>query len=160
MKIYFAHPAFNDRQRAVKTRFLEKLRAGLTKVCTEKNLPIPEIMDPFDYAPDIEGNVEHRDSLERAVSSICLWLLTQCSLVLALADDGDTGVAFELGYANALHIPVILVSEGEAADTANAMLKGTAQACIADILDDQKMALLIDLIYGFLVSEESLIPSL
>ncbi|MGD0230283.1 MAG: nucleoside 2-deoxyribosyltransferase [Syntrophorhabdales bacterium] len=152
MKIYFAHPAFTEAQRAFKARFLDSLRSSLGKIYLEKDLPVPEILDPFAYSPDIEDMPGHKALCSAAVASVCCRLMRDCFLVLAVADDGDTGVAFELGFAWALGIPAILVSGAEAADDTNAMLAGTSQARISQVLQPEKMAMLVNLIYGFSAS--------
>lgn len=154
MKIYFAHPAFTEKQRGFKEQFLERFRAGLDMKQQERNVDLPEIVDPFAYAPDVEGEKDEKDQATRAIASICLRLLQDVSLIVAAVDDNDAGVAFELGFAAALGIPTILFSEGEAAGNANAMLSGTAQACLPHILNDETMGLFVDLIYGFAASEK------
>jgi len=54
MKIYFAHPCFTDKQREFKQQFLPKLSAALSKTQYSNGI---SIIDPFDYAPDVEGDV-------------------------------------------------------------------------------------------------------
>jgi nucleoside 2-deoxyribosyltransferase len=61
-------------------------------------------------------------------------------------------VAFELGYAYAHGIPAILISEDDSACQANAMLTGSAQAIIGNILDPQSMQILAKMIHGFVAS--------
>ncbi len=149
MKIYFAHPAFTEDQRRSKQAFLKAFTATLEKSCSARKTLLPEIVDPFDHAPDIEGGDADKKALARAVASICCGLLDDCDLVLALFDDNDAGVAFELGYACAHSIPAILVSQTAAAEGANAMLTGTAQASIGRVMDRGRMKLLVDLVCGF-----------
>jgi nucleoside 2-deoxyribosyltransferase len=154
MKIYFAHPAFTEDQRDFKARFLDALDAALTKKCEEREAPVPEIVDPFDFTPGVEDMPPARKAgVAGAVASVCCRLLRDCFLVLAVADDADTGVAFELGFAFAHGIPTILVSHGDAADHANAMLTGTSRACIPHVLRPENMAMLADLIHGLSASE-------
>ncbi len=149
MKIYFAHPAFTEDQKALKQAFLRAFKAALKKRCAAgKTLP-PEIDDPFDHAPDVENSGAEKAALAGAVASICCRLLDDCDLVVALMDDNDAGVAFELGYAYAYSIPAILVSRTGAAEAANAMLTGTAQASIGRVLESSRMRTFVDLVCGF-----------
>lgn len=149
MKIYFAHPAFTDTQRAFKARFLDLLHTGLEKKYLGKDLPVPEVVDPFDYAPNVEKMADHKRRFSTAVASLCCRLPRGCCLVVAAADDGDTGVAFELGVAYSMGIPALLVSEAGAAEEANAMLTGTCRASIPKVLQPEAMEMLVDLVYGF-----------
>jgi nucleoside 2-deoxyribosyltransferase len=154
MKIYFAHPAFTDTQRTFKARFLDLLRRGLEKKYLGKDLPAPRVVDPFDYAPNVEKMADHKRQFSPAVASLCCRLLRGCFLVIAAADDSDTGVAFELGVAYSMKIPALLVSEAGAAEEANAMLAGTCLASIPNVLQPEKMDMLVDLIYGFSATSE------
>ena len=149
MKIYFAHPAFTDAQKEFKARFLESFRFSVEKKHLEKGAPTPEVVDPFDFAPNVEDTKEHRTRYATAIASVCCRLMEDCFVVIAAVDHGDTGVAFELGLAYALDIPAILISESRAADNVNAMLGGTSQAAITNILHGDSMAALVDLVYGF-----------
>lgn len=149
MKIYFAHPAFTDTQRAFKARFLNEFEAVLKKRCANKGTGVPAIIDPFDYSPTIEKDPQYKERFSRSVASLCCRLLRDCFLVVAVADDHDNGVAFELGFAHALNIPAITVSEGGAADETNAMLFGTSEARISHVLEHERMAVLADMVYGF-----------
>jgi nucleoside 2-deoxyribosyltransferase len=158
MKIYFAHPAFTDTQRAFKARFLDLLHAGLERKYLGKDLPLPEVVDPFDYAPNVEKMADHKRRFSTVVASLCCRLLRGCFLVVASADDGDTGVAFELGVAYSTGIPTLLVSEAGAAEEANAMLTGTCRASIPHVLQPEKMDMLVDLIYGFSATSEGSRP--
>jgi len=149
MKIYFAHPAFTDAQMEFKARFLDSLRLAVEKKYLEKGAPVPEIADPFQYAPNIEATEGHKMRFSTAIASVCCRLMQDCFLVIAVADYEDTGVAFELGFAYALDIPSLLVSETKAADKSNAMLRGTSRACIPEVLQADRISILVDLIYGF-----------
>lgn len=132
MNIYFAHPCFNNTQERFKEEFLKKLRTALEE--TERGKAV-EIIDPFDHTPNIEGNRETKIKLSKSVKTTCLDLLEDCDIVVALVDDGDTGVAFEAGYAHAVKVPVILISKASC-DEANAMLIGSAKERLDNILDD------------------------
>ncbi len=149
MKIYFAHPAFTDAQKEFKARFLESFRFAVEKKHLEKGAPTPEVIDPFEFAPDVESAGEHKTRYSKAIASVCCRLMEDCFIIIAAADDVDTGVAFELGFGYATDIPAILISETGAADEVNAMLGGTAQASITNVLHGDRMAALVDLVYGF-----------
>ncbi len=149
MKIYFAHPAFTEDQKTFKQAFLKAFTGALKKRCRAGKTLLPEIVDPFDHAPDIENSAADKAALAGAVASICCRLLDDSDLMVALMDDNDAGVAFELGYAHAHSIPAILVSRTGAAEGANAMLAGTAQASIGRVMDARRMRTLVDLVYGF-----------
>jgi nucleoside 2-deoxyribosyltransferase len=149
MKVYFAHPAFTDDQKTFKQAFLKAFTGALKKRRPAGKTALPEVVDPFDHAPDIENSGADKAALAGAVASICCRLLDDCDLAVALTDDNDAGVAFELGYAYAHSIPAILVSRTGAAEGANAMLTGTAQAFIGNVMDGDRMRTLVDLVYGF-----------
>ncbi len=149
MKIYFAHPAFTKDQKTFKQAFLRAFTGALKKRCAAGKTLLPEIVDPFDHAPDIENSGADKTALAGAVASICCRLLDDCDLVVALMDDDDAGVAFELGYAYAHSIPAILVSRTDAAEGANAMLTGTARASVSRVMDGSRVRTLVDLVCGF-----------
>jgi nucleoside 2-deoxyribosyltransferase len=150
MRIYFAHPCFNDRQEGFKREFLEKLRAALDE--TEHGKAIG-IVDPFVDTPNIEGNRETKLKLSRLVKDTCITMLEECDMVVALVDDGDTGVAFEAGYADAIDIPVVLISRSDCAG-ANAMLIGAAKDRFDNILDDEQTAKLARTLEWYSISRE------
>lgn len=150
MYIYFAHPCFNDSQERFKTEFLEKLRAELEQ--TEYGKAVG-IIDPFVDTPNIEGNRETKLKLSHLVKDTCLKMLEECDMVVALIDDGDTGVAFEAGYADARGIPVVLISRSDCAD-ANAMLIGAAKERFNNILDDGQISKLARMLEWYYISKE------
>ncbi len=132
MKVYFAHPCFNEVQEKFKEEFLCKLRAALD--CMEGGNDIL-IVDPFLHTPNIEGDTGAKIAMSGNVAQACLSLLGECEVVIALVDGGDTGTAFEAGYAHCMKMPVMLISE-DACDTANAMLIGTAANKFDKVLAD------------------------
>lgn len=142
MLVYVAHPAFNDQQRAFKERFVAGLKEHLAGL---KHCGPIALVDPFDHAPDVEGDPEEKVVRAKEIRESCLKLLDDCSLCIAVIDDDDTGTAFEAGYAYHAGIPVILVSE-ETCDTANAMLLGAAHARFDNILDRFQLSLLAGLL--------------
>lgn len=150
MHIYFAHPCFNESQEAFKKHFLEKLRGALRATDYGKAVGI---VDPFDDTPNIEGNRETKLKLSRTVKDTCLRILDDCDMIVALVDDNDTGVAFETGYAHAVHKPVILISKGTC-DDANAMLIGAAKERVDNVLDDEQIAKLARMFEWYYISKE------
>ena len=150
MYIYFAHPCFNDAQEQFKNEFLEKLRTALAKTQYGKAVGI---IDPFTDTPNIEGNRETKLKLGRVVKDTCIKMLEECDMVVALIDDGDTGVAFEAGYADAIGIPVVLVSKAECVE-ANAMLIGAAKERFDNILNDEQVSKLARMFEWYCISKE------
>ncbi len=150
MYIYFAHPCFNDSQEQFKKEFLEKLRIALDE--TEYGKAVG-VIDPFIDTPNIEGNRETKLKLSRVVKDTCLKMLKECDMVVALVDEGDTGVAFEVGYANAIGMPVILISKSDCAN-ANAMLIGAAKERFDNILDDEQVSKLARMFEWYYISKE------
>lgn len=142
MKVYFAHPCFNNAQEAFKTEFLGKLSSALFH---RQDIII---MDPFDHTPNIEGDREKKLKMAEDVKIECIQLLEECDVVIALVDGSDTGVAFEAGYAHAVNKPVILVSQGDCS-TANAMLIGAAKMMFDNILDKEQMKKLAGMLEWF-----------
>jgi len=150
MHIYFAHPCFNDSQERFKKEFLERLRSALGQTNYGRAIGI---VDPFDDTPNIEGNRETKLKLSRTVKETCLRMLEECDIVVALVDDGDTGVAFEAGYAHAIDVPVILISKANC-DEANAMLIGAAKERVDNILDEGQIEKLARMFEWYYISKE------
>ncbi len=143
MKVYFAHPCFNDKQKKFKTEFLNRL----SFLTNRSNIVI---IDPFEHTPNVEdlpigrqGDIETKLKKAESIKIECIRLLEECDIIVALVDGDDTGVAFEAGYAHALNKPLILISE-KTSSTANAMLIGAARAMIDNVLDEEQMRRLVD----------------
>jgi nucleoside 2-deoxyribosyltransferase len=142
MYVYIAHPAFTDSQRAFKEGFFTVLKEHLAGL---KHCAAVTLADPFEHAPDVEGDPEEKVARAREIRESCLDLLERCSLLIAVVDDDDTGTAFEAGYAYRMGIPVVLVSK-DLCDRSNAMLLGAAHAHFDHILDPFQLSLLAGLI--------------
>ena len=142
MHVYIAHPAFTEAQTKFKEQFVARLKEHIGRL---KHCEPLTIVDPFQYAPNMEKSVEHKIALSKQIKETCLKLLDQCNLLIALADDNDTGTAFEAGYACHKNIPIILVSK-HTCDTANAMLLGSAHARFDNVLDESQLSHLASLI--------------
>lgn len=142
MKVYFAHPCFNDAQKAFKTEFLEKLSVALTH---RQDI---RIIDPFDRTPNIEGDTEAKVNMAEIVKIECIRLLEECNIIIALVDGNDTGVAFEAGYAHAVNKPVILVSQRNCS-AANAMLLGAAKMMVDNVLEKEQIEKLAGMLEWF-----------
>jgi nucleoside 2-deoxyribosyltransferase len=135
MKIYFAHPCFTEEQREFKKQFLSKISAALKNSGHNNDITI---IDPFDYAPNIEGDTETKLQMAESIKIECIRLLEACDIIIALIDGNDTGTAFEAGYAHAVNKPVILISQGDCS-SANAMLIGSAKVMIDQVLGESGM---------------------
>jgi nucleoside 2-deoxyribosyltransferase len=142
MKAYFAHPCFDDTQKAFKTEFLSKLSAALTN---RNNILI---IDPFDHTPNIEGDTETKLKMAENVKIECIRLLEECNVIIALIDGDDTGVAFEAGYAHAVNKPVILISQQDCS-AANAMLIGAAKMMVDNVLEREQIEKLAGMLEWF-----------
>ena len=142
MKVYFAHPCFNDAQKAFKAEFLDSLSSALTH---RQDILI---VDPFSHTPNIEGDPEAKLQMAESVKIECIRLLEECDIIIALVDGDDTGVAFEAGYAHAVNKPVMLVSQ-KSCSAANAMMLGAAKASVDNILEKERMEKLADMLEWF-----------
>ncbi len=145
MKIYFAHPCFTEEQSKFKTAFLQRISAALSQAPYSNDIAI---LDPFDHTPNVEGDIEVKLEMAESIKRECIRLLEECDIVVALVDDNDTGTAFEVGYADAVNKPVILISQENCA-AANAMLIGAAKVVVNDILEDEQIKRLAGLIKFF-----------
>jgi nucleoside 2-deoxyribosyltransferase len=150
MQVYVAHPAFTQRQREFKEIFFAGLRDRLQKI---EGCQTVELVDPFDYSPNLEGDIQEKVARSKEIRKSCLDLLDRCALLIAVLDDDDTGTAFEAGYAYRVSIPVILVSAGSC-DASNAMLLGAAHARFDNVLDELQMSLLAGLIEWHYLSQK------
>ena len=142
MKIYFAHPCFTDKQREFKKQFQSKISAALKNSGHDNDITI---IDPFDYAPDIEEDTETKLQMAESIKIECIRLLEECDIIIALIDGNDTGTAFEAGYAHAVNKPVILISQ-ENCSAANAMLIGSAKVLIDKVLEESGMERLVGML--------------
>jgi nucleoside 2-deoxyribosyltransferase len=149
MLVYFAHPCFTSEQEQVKGQFLQKLNRSLALIEHGEKITI---IDPFLYTPNVEGDTETKLGMSKSIADSCLKLLEDCDVLMALTDGGDTGTAFEAGYAHCMNIPVILISSGTS-DTANAMLLGVAKERIDNILEDSQIEILAHMLLWFYVSK-------
>ena len=145
MKIYFAHPCFNEEQIEFKKQFLPKLSAALSQTQYGNDIIV---VDPFDYAPDVEGDIEVKLEMAEDIKIECIRLLEECDIIIALVDGNDTGVAFEAGYAHAVNKPIILISQ-ENCSSANAMLIGSAKVVVNNIVEVEQVKRLAGLILFF-----------
>jgi nucleoside 2-deoxyribosyltransferase len=145
MLVYIAHPCFTDAQREFKNQLILRLKEQLSNTKHGRQI---SLIDPFDHSPDIEGSVEAKIKFSREVMETCIDLLEKCRVVIVVVDDGDTGDAFEAGYAHRMGIPIILVSK-DTCDSANAMLIGSCSARFDDILDDMQISMLVALLEWF-----------
>jgi nucleoside 2-deoxyribosyltransferase len=148
MKIYFAHPCFNEEQIEFKKQFLSKLSAAFKNSGHGNDIII---VDPFDYAPNIEGDIETKLNLAEGIKIECIRLLEECDIIVALVDGNDTGVAFEAGYAHAVNKPIILISQDNCS-SANAMLIGSAKVMIDQVLEEGEIGRDVEVLLCYLES--------
>jgi len=139
MKVYFAHPCFNDEQREFKETFLKKVETALADTGLAAQF---SLVDPFEHTPNVECDRETKLRMAEEIKTACLRLLEECDVIVALTDWDDTGTAFEAGYAHATDKPIILISRTTCSST-NAMLIGSAHAMIDDVLDDDQVKKLV-----------------
>jgi nucleoside 2-deoxyribosyltransferase len=133
MKVYFAHPCFNEEQQQFKGEFLRRLLEATGNGII--------IVDPFEYAANVEHSVEEKLRMSGRIKDACLELLRECQVLIALVDWNDTGTAFEAGYAHCLDLPIILISRTECA-SANAMLIGAASARYDNVQGEEQIGAL------------------
>jgi len=145
MKIYFAHPCFTDKQRDFKKQFLPQFSDALSNTQYGNDI---SITDPFDYTPNVEGDIEIKLEMAEDIKTECVKLLEESDIVIAFVDDNDTGTAYEIGYAHAVNKPVMLISQ-ENCSSANAMLLGSAKAVVNNVLEDEQIKRLVSLILFF-----------
>jgi nucleoside 2-deoxyribosyltransferase len=145
MKVYFAHPCFNEKQQGFKAAFIKKLKSALAHGGLAQDVIV---LDPFDHTPNVECDRETKLLMAGEIKTKCLQLLDACDVIIALVDWEDTGTAFEAGYAYATNKPIILISE-TSCSSANAMLIGSAQAMIDHVLDDEQIEKLVGTISPF-----------
>lgn len=129
IKIYYAHPAFTEEQKSFKV----KLLAGLDTLIKDN---IIEILDPFEYSPNIEGDRDTKKMMSKAVVDANVELINRSEIVLASIDDRDQGVIWEMGYAYAQQKRIITMSQQEY--DVNLMLSGTVMCHIPKVLDNIK----------------------
>ena len=149
-RLYFAHPCFTEEERRFKKAFLEAVRGSLERSGLQEEF---SIIDPFDYAPNIENDPSLKRNVARAVKEVCVRILRQSDVVIALADGNDSGVAFEAGVADTSLIPIVLVAHKTDAGKANAMLLGSATAVVDQIMSPGRIDFMLDIVLGLSVLE-------
>jgi nucleoside 2-deoxyribosyltransferase len=149
-RVYFAHPCFTEDQKKFKQAFLEAINKSLEKSGLEKEF---SIIDPFDYTPNVENNPTMKRNVSRSIKEVCARILRESDVVIALVDDEDTGVAFEVGVADTALIPVVLVSHRMDLGRVNAMLLGAASAAIDNIMRPGRVDFMLDIVLGLAVME-------
>lgn len=144
MNIYLAHPAFTEKQKEFKSKFLNAFNALMkeTKVhdthggseCTlDRHV---QILDPFDYSPRIEGDREAIRQMSKIVLVTNIELMNKSDLIIAVIDDRDQGVIWEMGYAHASGIPTITISNEQ--HDINIMLSSSVDGHFMNINSDPK----------------------
>jgi len=149
-RLYFAHPCFTEEQRRFKEAFLDAVRRSLERSGLENEF---SLIDPFDYAPNVENNPSLKRNVSRAIKEVCIRILRESDVMIALADGDDTGVAFEAGVADTCLIPIVLITNRTDPAKANAMLLGSAAAVVDDIMKPGRVDFMIDIVLGLSVLE-------
>jgi len=151
-RLYFAHPCFTEEERRFKKAFLEGVRGSLEKSGLQEEF---SVIDPFDYAPNIENDPSLKRNVARAVKEVCVRILRESDVVIALADGNDSGVAFEAGVADTSLIPIVLVAHKADVGKANAMLLGSAAAVVDQIMSPGRIDFMLDIVLGLSVIERN-----
>jgi nucleoside 2-deoxyribosyltransferase len=149
-RVYFAHPCFTDEQKKLKEAFLEGVRKSLEKSGLENDI---SVIDPFDYTPNVENNPSLKGRVSRSIKEVCVRILRESDVIIALVDGEDTGVAFEVGVADTSLIPIVLVAHKVDLTKVNAMLLGAASAVIDDIMRPGRIDFMLDIVLGLAVME-------
>jgi nucleoside 2-deoxyribosyltransferase len=151
-RVYFAHPCFTEEQKKLKEAFLEAVRKSLQKSDLENEF---SLIDPFDYAPNVENNPSLKRNVSRSIKEVCIRILRESDVIVALADGEDAGVAFEIGVADSCLIPIVLVAHKMDLSKVNAMLLGAAAAAIDDIMKPGRIDFMLDIVLGLAVMERA-----
>ena len=122
MSIYIAGPFFNEKQIC----FIEDIE-NLFKV---NRMPF--------YSPRSEGvlldlDEEARQKAKKAIYDTNVTRIKNCSIMVAVIDDRDTGTIWEMGYAAALGKPIISISNESYG--LNVMLAESVQAHVKNLED-------------------------
>jgi len=149
-RVYFAHPCFTEEQKKLKEAFLRTLRTSLEKSGLENEF---SVIDPFDYTPNVENDPSLKRNVSRSIKEVCVRVLRESDVVIALADGQDAGVAFEVGVADVAMIPVVLVADRIELSRVNAMLLGAASAAIDGIMKPGRIDFMLDIVLGLAVME-------
>lgn len=103
MKIYLANPVptTNEVSKA------EVLEAKLS----DEFLGQLDVVNPFDITPNMEGaDPAQRGGLAKLILEANKRVIHNCDLMIAVIDDRDIGVIWEMGYAHAIGVDIISVS--------------------------------------------------
>ena len=144
-RVYFAHPSFTEDQKKLKRAFLEAVSESLEKSGLEKEF---SVIDPFDYTPNVENNPSMKRNVSRSIKDVCIRILRESDVIIALTDGEDAGVAFEVGVADTSLIPIVLVAHKMDLGKVNAMLLGAASAAIDDIMKPGRIDFMLDIVLG------------
>lgn len=127
MKIYLAHPiksACNWAQ-------------IISNTLSDMGVPEFELMNPFDYTPNIEGNAEKLKTLSNLILKTNKDLIRMADLVIAVIDNRDMGVIWELGYAHASQVPIVTVSAHDYDN--NIMIQNSVLAHVKNFNENKDM---------------------
>ena len=126
MKVYLAHPVNAD----------EYWHQIISDICWSVS-PDIEIMDPFAYTPKAEDDPEQRKVFSKLILDVNMRLIERASLVIAVIDNRDMGVVWEMGYAHAMRTDIITVSAHDYDN--NIMLQSSVLAHVKNIHENAKV---------------------
>lgn len=112
MEIYFAHPKFTPEQ----IEASEKLTAIFNECVPDENSSpgyFIKVNNPFDAFPAVEGSREEKAKFGNIILHNNIALMDRSDIIVAVIDDRDMGVIFELGYMHAQRKNIITVSAQE-----------------------------------------------
>lgn len=127
-KVYIASPFFNDEQNK-RVDFVEETLASVPERVTDSG------QCAYSYFSPRNGGFqnEHETLLGRkAIYHTDIKFLERAELVVAVLDDNDPGTIYEVGYAVAKGIPVILV-HFEQLEGLNLMLSQSCYGLCSDV---------------------------
>jgi nucleoside 2-deoxyribosyltransferase len=121
MLIYFAHPNFNSKQLTERNLILSTLNTISQDI---------KVIDPFEINIDFDIKVEARKMFINNCNAI-----SDANVIVANITEKDVGTAFEIGYAYAKDIKIILVDFNKIASQTNIMLSQGCNSYVRNIKD-------------------------
>jgi len=126
MKVYLAHPVRGD----------EDWHQIISDICWSVSTNI-EIMDPFAYTPKAEDDPEQRKVFSKLILDVNVRLIERANLIIAVIDNRDMGVVWEMGYAHAMRTDIITVSAHDYDN--NIMLQSSVLAHVKNIHENARV---------------------
>lgn len=142
MHIYFAHPRFKPNQVELSDKLLEIFKETQTELDGKDNYV--EVNNPFDAFPAVEGTREEKARFGNIILSNNVSLMDRSDIIVAVIDDRDMGVVFELGYMHAQGKKIITISEHDFDN--NIMIANSVLLHIPEVLSENGTKALKDAI--------------